>query len=389
MTNFLDKIFIKGYENPELPEVRERYGLFSSVLGVVVNVIVATAKLILGVLVGSIAIIADAVNNFSDAGASIVSFVSFKIAAKPADRDHPFGHARIEYVCSMIVSFLILLVGFELMSESINGFFSPSEQAEGMSVALYVILGIAILAKLFLASYYRRVGNRINSGVIAASSADSLMDAASTLAVLISGVVIRLTGLWFLDSVVGILVSIMIFVAGLRILNETKNSLLGEAPLDDVIDGIKQIVDKYECVVGIHDMMVHNYGPNHYIASFHAEVDGREDVYMLHDEIDNLEREVYAKLGILCTVHMDPIEASNDEVNRLRRIVLDTVNELYPKASIHDFRMVTGPTHTNLIFDIAVPFEVKDSNDTVINSVTAKIKGIDQRYFTVITIDRE
>ncbi len=387
--NFLDKIFIKDYDKPNLPEVRERYGVFSSIMGVVVNVLVAAMKLIIGIIIGSIAVIADAVNNFSDAGASVVSFVSFKIAAKPADRDHPFGHARIEYVCSMIVSFLILLVGFELISESISGFFNPKEVSGALPVAMYVILGISIAAKLFLAVYYRRVGNRIDSSVITASAADSIMDAFSTTAVLISGIVVQLTGLAFIDSIVGVAVSVMIFIAGLRILNDTKNSLLGEPPLAEVIDNIKAMVAEHEYVVGIHDLIVHNYGPGHYIASFHAEVDGSRDIYLIHDDIDNLEREINHKLGILCTVHMDPIETENEEVVRLRGIVMELVERLYPGAGVHDFRMVTGPTHTNLIFDIALPFEVADSEKKVIELVNAAVRGIDERYFTVITIDRE
>lgn len=387
--NFLDKIFIKDYDKPNLPEVRERYGVFSSILGVIVNVLVAAMKLIIGIIIGSIAVIADAVNNFSDAGASVVSFVSFKIAAKPADRDHPFGHARIEYVCSMIVSFLILLVGFELISESISGFFNPKEVSGVLPVAMYVILGISIAAKLFLALYYRRVGKRIDSSVITASAADSIMDAFSTTAVLISGIVVQLTGLAFIDSIVGVAVSVMIFIAGLRILNDTKNSLLGEPPLAEVIDSIKAVVAEHECVVGIHDLIVHNYGPGHYIASFHAEVDGSRDIYLIHDDIDNLEREINHKLGILCTVHMDPIETENEEVVRLRGIVSELVERLYPGAGVHDFRMVTGPTHTNLIFDIALPFEVADSEKKVIDCVNSAVRDVDERYFTVITIDRE
>ena len=389
MVNLIDKIFVKNAEHPELPEVRERYGLVSSVLGVVVNVLIATAKLILGVIAGSIAIVADAVNNFSDAGAAIVSFVSFKISAKPADRDHPFGHARIEYVCSMIVAFLILIVGFELMSESISGFSSDEARDNTFSPAMYIILGIAILSKLLLSSYYRRVGKKINSSVITASATDSLMDAASTCAVLISAIIIRITGLWFIDSIVGIAVSIMIFVAGIRILNDTKNALLGEAPLDEVICSIKEIVAQHDYVVGIHDLLVHNYGPNHYIASFHAEVDGNCDVYILHDAIDNLEREINAKLGILCTIHLDPIEANNDEVNRLKAMTVKIVGDTYSGANIHDFRVVTGPTHTNLIFDVAMPFEVKESNESIVNNINEKIKEVNETYFTVITIDRE
>lgn len=389
MANIIDRIFIKDHDHPERPEVRERYGLFASVLGIIVNVIVAGAKLILGLFMGSIAIVADAVNNFSDAGAGMVSFVSFKIASKPADRDHPFGHARIEYVCSMVVSFLILLVGFELMSESISGFFTARDAGATISWAMYLILGISIVAKLMLAAYYAHVGKKINSAVVSASAADSLMDAASTLAVLVSGIVIGITGLWFIDSIVGIAVSLMIFVAGLRILNDTKNSLLGEAPMDEVIGSIEDIVKENDDVVGIHDMLVHNYGPNHYIASFHAEVDGSRDIYLLHDSIDNLEREISHRLGILCTIHMDPIETDNEEVVRLRAMTAKIVSAAYEGANIHDFRIVAGPTHTNLLFDISVPFEVGDKNDDIIRNITEKIKREDERYFTVINIDRE
>ena len=388
MTKFLDKLFIKDYDKPSLPEVRERFGVFSSVLGVIVNIIIATAKLIIGVLVGSISITADAVNNFSDAGASIVSFVSFKIAAKPADRDHPFGHARIEYVCSMVVAFLILLVGVELMSESFAGFFAEHEHVDAPKIAVYIILGISIIAKLFLAVHNRRVGKLIDSGVVSASATDSLMDAVSTLAVLVCSIVIDLTGLWFLDSIVGIGVSVMILIAGLRILNETKNSLLGEAPVDEVIVSIKAIVDRYPEVVGVHDMLVHNYGPNHYFASFHAEVDGNCDIYLIHDAIDNLEREINKELGILCTVHMDPIETNDEDVVAMRKMTGEIVSSIYDGASIHDFRMVTGGTHTNLIFDIVVPFEVKDSPDVIIKAVESKIKMVNENYFIVVTIDR-
>ncbi|MBR7117238.1 MAG: cation transporter [Clostridia bacterium] len=389
MNNLIDRLFIKDYDHPERSDVRERYGTFASILGVVVNIIIASMKLVLGLIMGSIAIVADAVNNFSDAGASIVSFVSFKIAAKPADRDHPFGHARIEYVCSMVVSFLILLVGFELLTESFAGFFEPSVQTEGISLAMYIILGFSILSKLFLAFYNRHAGKKINSSVLEASGSDSIMDSISTLAVLVSGIVINITGWWFLDSVVGIAVSVLIFIAGLRILNDTKNSLLGEAPLEEVIRSIKDTVSNYEDIVGVHDLMVHNYGPNHYIASFHAEVDGSQDIYMLHDSIDNLEREINEKLGILCTVHMDPIVTDDEEVVRLRELTSKIVSESYDGASIHDFRTVIGHTHTNLIFDIAMPFEIKEKNNEIIEHISSKIKEINDTYYAVITIDRE
>ena len=388
MTKFLDKLFIKDYDKPALPEVRERFGVFSSVLGVIVNIIIATAKLIVGLLVGSISITADAVNNFSDAGASIVSFVSFKIASKPADRDHPFGHARIEYVCSMVVAFLILLVGVELMTESFAGFFAEREHVDAPKIAVYIILGVSILAKLFLAVHNRRVGKLIDSGVVSASATDSLMDAVSTLAVLVCSIVIDLTGLWFLDSIVGIAVSVMILIAGLRILNETKNSLLGEAPVDEVVVSIKEIVAKYPEVVGVHDMLVHNYGPNHYIASFHAEVNGEEDIYELHDAIDNAEQEIFAKLGIVCTIHLDPIAVNDEKTNELKCLAIEAARSVDNDITIHDFRAVIGNTHTNIIFDIVLPFESKLTEKEAIAAVSCAVSELRKDVNCVIKVDR-
>ncbi len=388
MTEFLTKVFVKNYKETSDTTVRERYGTFASIVGVILNIVLASFKLIVGIIGGSIAIIADALNNFSDAGSSVVSFVSFKIAAKPADRDHPFGHARIEYVCSMVVSFLILVVGFELLTESFSGFFEPKSGTKP-GITTYVVLSVSILMKLWLAVFYKKIGKKIDSSVLAASSVDSISDAVSTLAVLVSGIVIALTGWWIIDSIVGLIVSVMIIIAGIRVLNETKNSLLGEAPTDAVVESINATVAKYDAVIGIHDMMVHNYGPNHYIASFHAEVDGKDDIYRLHDTIDNIEREINKTLGILCTVHMDPIVTDDEEVNALKKIAADIVGDLYEGATIHDFRTVIGHTHTNLIFDIALPFEIKASESDIIDTVCKKISAVNESYFCVITIDRQ
>lgn len=389
MTDFLTKLFIKEHDNPQNQLVREKYGTFTSIVGIIVNIILASFKLIVGILGASIAIIADALNNFSDAGSSIVSLVSFKIAAKPADRDHPFGHARIEYVCSMIVSFLILIMGFELIKESIGGFFNPLSTKNTTTELTYIVLVVSVIMKLWLAFFYKKIGKKINSSVISASSTDSILDAISTLAVLASSIIIAFTGWWIVDSIVGIAVSVMIIIAGIKVLNETKNSLLGEAPLSDVVESIKSTVAKYKDIVGIHDMMVHNYGPNHYIASFHAEVDGKEDIYMLHDTIDNIEREINDELGILCTIHMDPIVTDDEDVNVLRKTVGQTVSAICEGATIHDFRTVIGHTHTNLIFDIALPFESKVSTDALIESVRSEISKINPTYYCIITVDRE
>lgn len=387
MTELLTKIFIKGSDTPYDPGVREQYGTFASVVGVIVNILIASFKMIAGIISGSIAMVADSLNNYSDAGSSIVSFVSFKIAAKPADRDHPFGHARIEYICSMIVSFIILLVGFELFSSSISGLFE-GEKELNVSIATYVVLGISILGKLWLAIFNNKIGTKINSGVIKATAVDSIYDCISTTAVLVCSIIIKFTNLWYLDSIVGIAISIMIFIAGVKILNETKNSLLGEAPTDELVESIKEIVSRYPEILGIHDMLVHNYGPNHYIASFHAEVDGSDDIYMLHDTIDLVEKNISEELGIIVTVHLDPIVTDDEEVAKLRDYTASVVSSLYDNATIHDFRTVIGQTHTNLIFDIGLPFEIKENADLVIKSVQDAIHKDYPNYFIVVTIDR-
>jgi cation diffusion facilitator family transporter len=388
MTDFLIKTFIKDYQNPADATVREKYGVFSSIIGIITNLILATIKLVAGIISFSIAIVADALNNLSDAGSSIISFVSFKIAAKPADKEHPFGHARIEYVSSMIVSFLILIVGFELMSSSVKGLFDGEGAKLTVTALTYIILSISILLKLWLGLFYRKIAKKIDSSVVSAAAADSFSDCASTSAVLVSSLIVALTDWWFIDSVVGLAVSVMIMIAGVKILIETKNSLLGEAPVQEVIDSIKSTVDKYPEVIGIHDMLVHNYGPKTYIVSFHAEVDGSRDIYELHDTIDNIEREINQDLRILCTIHMDPIVTNDETVNELRNFTADTVKEVCPEASIHDFRTVIGQTHTNLIFDIVLPFDAKETPEAIVENVKKTVNEKRDYCYCVITVDR-
>ena len=388
MTDLLIKLFVKGHTNPEDVVVRERYGVFSSIVGIITNLILAALKLVAGLLSFSIAIVADALNNLSDAGSSIISFVSFKIAAKPADKEHPFGHARIEYVSSMIVSFLILLVGFELMKDSVGGLFSGEGTQLAVTALTYIILAVSIVLKLWLGLFYRKIAKKIDSSVVSAAAADSFSDCASTSAVLVSSIVIGISGWWFIDSIVGLAVAIMIIIAGVKILNETKNSLLGEAPIQEVVDSIKSTVDKYPEVVGIHDMLVHNYGPKTYIVSFHAEVDGSQDIYELHDAIDNIEKEINEDLRILCTIHMDPIVTNDETVNELRSFTQDTVKEVCPEATIHDFRTVIGQTHTNLIFDLVLPFDVKEKPESLVEAVKSAIRDKRSECFCVITVDR-
>ncbi|MBE6534708.1 MAG: cation transporter [Ruminococcaceae bacterium] len=390
MTEILSKIFVKDYKNISDGKVRKSYGTLSSFVGISVNAILAFIKLFLGIITASVAIIADALNNLSDAGSSIITLVSFRMSAKPADRDHPFGHARIEYIASMIISFLILLVGFETFIKSVSVLIGMSDASvSNFSTVSIIILASSILLKLWLSFFYRKIGNKINSSVIKASSIDSLTDCISTVAVLISAIIIKITNLQIIDTVVGLGVSVMIIIAGIKILNETKNSILGEAPINEQVEAINKIIAEYPEIIGTHDLMIHNYGPNHFIASFHAEVDGEKDIFILHDMIDIVEKRIQSELNILCTIHMDPIVTDDGTVNELKSFVLETIREdVSSDISIHDFRVVVGNTHTNMIFDIILPFESKDSPDLVIEKICNAVNNRRKDCFCVITVDR-
>ena len=370
-------------------DVRQKYGTVSAIIGISTNILLSVMKLIIGVLTGSVAIMADALNNLSDAGSAIVSLVSFKLSAKPADRNHPFGHARIEYIASMIVSFLILLVGFEMLTDSIGIIFGLSEsQTPTFSLLSLIILGVSVFVKLALSVFYRKIGKKISSSVILASSTDSFFDCISTLAVLISSIVIKYTDYAIIDAAVGLLVSLLILYAGIRTLNETKNSLLGEAPVKETVDSITKIVSEYPEIIGIHDLIVHNYGPEHYIASFHAEVNGKEDIYALHDVIDNVEKRIGTDLNILCTIHLDPISTDDEAINVLKSEITAIVKFIDEKIGIHDFRVVIGKTHTNLIFDLEVPFEITTPADKLTEQIERQMQEKRPDCFCVITVDR-
>lgn len=386
MTKLLCKLFIKDKNNTDDPRVRRAYGTLSGVVGTVLNLLLAIFKLIAGSLSASVAITADAVNNISDAGSQIVSLISFKISAKPADRDHPFGHARIEYVASMIVSFLILTVGFELLRSSVERIINPVETNLGTLSA--VILALSIVVKLWISCFNRKIGKKINSSVLKATALDSLSDAIATSVVLISMIVSRLTG-FMTDGYMGIAVSIFIFVAGIRILAETKNSILGSPPDQKVVESISRIALEYPEILGIHDMVVHNYGAGNTIASLHAEVDGAKNVFVTHDVIDNIENRLYSELGVRATIHMDPIVTDDERVNSLKLETLSLIREIDDRLNIHDFRFVEGRTHSNLIFDISAPFELKMSDTELKRAVSDKLSKKDPNYFAVITIDRQ
>ena len=355
MTEFLCKLFVKDRENIKSSAVRRAYGTLVSVVGIIMNLLVAVGKITVGLIFGAISLAGDGINNLSDAGSQIISLVSFKLAAKPADRDHPFGHARIEYVASMIVSFFVLLVGWNLLRESIDKLFGNLAETR-FSWLMIIVLAVSIVVKVWLFVFNRKVAAKIDSSVMKATAADSLSDAGASTAVLIAMLIYKFTNV-DIDGYMGVAVAIVIFVAGIKILNDTKNSILGEAPSDDVIEGIKNIVSEFPDALGIHDMIVHSYGPGRFVANLHIEVDGTKDIYESHDMIDLIEKRLNTELGILSNIHMDPIVVDDAENDAMRAFALSAVKAVDERFDIHDFRFVKGKTHTNVLFDISAPFE--------------------------------
>ena len=385
MTNLLIKLFVREYSDTNNRVVRQRYGTMTSIIGIIINFLLFIGKFAVGTLFGSVAISADAINNLSDAGSSFISLISFKISSKPADRNHPFGHARIEYIASMAVGVIVLLIGFDLLKESFFKILTPSPMSKG--VIVLVVLGISILAKLWLGIFYRTISKKINSEILKAASTDSFSDMLSTGATLISTLVWMLLD-FNIDAYVGLVVSVFILIAGLKILNENKNIILGSAPDPETIEIIKSTALADERIIGIHDLLVHSYGAGATIASFHAEVDGKSDFFEVHDLVDNIEKQLFAEYNITCTIHLDPVVTDDEQINALKGSVDGVVRGINEKFRIHDFRCVMGPTHTNLIFDIEIPFEEARGNKEILSLVEAKIKEIDTTYFVVANVDR-
>ena len=379
--------YIDKKKNPEGLEsmTRQIYGTLCSVVGIMLNVLLFAGKYFAGAISGSIAITADAFNNLSDAGSSFITLIGFRFAGKKADSDHPFGHGRFEYISGFVVSMAILFMGFELAKSSISKIINPKTVDTG-NLAM-VILVISILVKLYMVIYNKRIGGRINSSAMKATAMDSLSDVCATTVVLVSMVVMRLTS-HNIDGYAGVVVAIFIFWAGYNAAKDTIDPLLGKSPDPEFVEAVKEIVISHDNVVGIHDMVVHDYGPGRVMVSLHAEVPGDGDIFELHDAIDHIERELTEKLGCDAVIHMDPIEMDNEVVKELRDKVEDGVKLLIEGASIHDFRMVQGPTHTNLIFDVVVPYNIKMSNEEIKDKISKMAQIIDKKYFVVLNVDR-
>lgn len=391
MTNLLCRLFIKDRDNTKSPGVRRAYGTLGSVVGIILNLLLAAGKCAVGAIFGAISLVADGINNLSDAGSQIIAFISFKMAAKPADRDHPFGHARIEYVASMIVSFFILLVGWNVLSESVTkiveSFTNPNYVKTDFDWIMVIVLGISVLVKLWLCLFNRRLAKKIGSSVMKATAADSLSDAIATAAVLAAMLILEFTG-FDTDGYMGVIVAIIIFIAGIKILNETKNAILGESADPEVVEGVKAIVAEFPDALGIHDMVVHSYGPGRTIVTLHIEVDGDRSVFESHDMIDTIERRLNDELGIQSNIHMDPIVTNDEEVSQMREVVRCIVKGIDERLDIHDFRFVRGVTHTNLIFDVNAPFELKMSDSEIRREISKRVHDYNEIFFTVATVDR-
>ncbi len=366
-------------------DLRERYGKISSFVGIFVNVFLFAIKLFIGRLFHSVAVTADAVNNLSDAGSSVISLVSFKLAGMPADKEHPFGHERIEYLASSVVGFLIIMLGVELLKTSFEKILHPDEIV--FSMLTVGVLLFSIVVKFFLYFFNMRLGKRFNSSVMKATAVDSLSDVLATSSVLLSTVVSPLIGLQ-LDGYMGVAVSILIMISGINILREMLDTLLGEKPAAELVERIENAIKKYDGVLGVHDLVIHSYGPRRFFATAHVEVDAKNDVLASHDLIDNIEREVEEQLNIHLVLHMDPLTMDDPDVNRWREMTKEIVAEVNESLSMHDFRVVKGVTHTNLIFDVVVPYQCQKNDRQVIEEITQKIQAQGENLFPVITIDR-
>ena len=385
MTRLLIKLFIRDSENTGSEAVRMRYGVLSGAVGIALNALLSLFKLIFGSAAHSIAVVADGVNNLFDAVSSIISLIGFKISGKPADKEHPFGHGRMEYVSALTLAFFILITGVELIKGSVDKFTNPEPTV--FSVPAAVTLAVSIAAKLWLALFNRSIGRRIDSVAVNAVFADSIGDIAATSCSLIALIASGFTSLP-VDAVMGIIVACFVIFTGIGIIRDTMGPLLGEPPGKETVDKLQKLVLSHDGIIGIHDIVLNSYGHSRVIGSLHAEVPADADLLTAHDMIDLIEREVREKLGIELSIDMDVIMDKDEETDRFRALVTETVKEIESDATIHDFRVVDGPTHTNLIFDVVLPYRSKLSEEQFRAEVEKRVRQRNGKCFCVINIDR-
>ena len=384
MTKLLLKLFVKDYKNTEDPKVRGAYGKLAGIVGIICNFLLFGGKLAVGILSGAVSVTADAINNLTDASSSLVTLLGFHMAERPADNRHPYGHARMEYLSGLAVSALILVIGVELAKSSFEKIIHPV--AVEFSWIVIIVLGASILVKLWMSLFCGSLGKRISSTALTATAADSRNDVISTAAVML-GLLAGHFFEWKIDGYVGMAVALFIIWSGCSLAKETISPLLGEQADPELVKSIQKLVLSHDKILGIHDLMVHDYGPGQRFASVHAEMSAGEDPLACHDVLDDVERDAYEELHVHLVVHYDPVVTDDAELNRLRKLVQDTVEQFDARLSIHDFRMVKGPTHSNLIFDVAVPFDLKDQREEIQNTINRMLAKEPQKYYTVITFD--
>ena len=385
MILLLSKIFIKDRENTSSPQVRKAYGMLCGGMGIALNILLFVGKFLAGFLSNSIAITADAFNNLSDAGSSLITLVGFQMAGQKPDPHHPFGHGRIEYLSGLFVSVAILIMAIELIQSSVDKILHPQPVVFN-SLTISILL-VSIAVKIYMAYYNKNIGKKIDSAAMRATATDSLSDTLATTVVLAASLTAHFTGLK-LDGYCGILVGLFIFYAGYSAAKDTISPLLGQPPEPNFVKNVETIVMSYEHVQGIHDMVVHDYGPGRVMISLHAEVPADGSLLILHDMIDNIEHRLHNELHCEAVIHMDPVITDDEQTNHLKKLLADLLHNNYPEIRFHDFRMVKGPTHTNIIFDIVVPFDYKERDDVITDFLQKEIHRIDSSYFAVIQVDK-
>lgn len=379
------KKFIPNSDNYNDKKVRNSYGKFSSVVGIIVNVFLFLIKLLAGVLSHSVAIIADSMNNLSDASSSIISLLGFRLAEKPADDDHPYGHGRYEYISALTIAVFILTIGIELLKSSFDKVINPTDTL--ITWLSIVILVISIIAKLFLYSFNNKLGKRIKSNTLVAAAIDSRNDSISTTAILISSLIMMFTSV-NIDGYVGIVVAVLILISGVKMVKETLDPLLGTKPDKELVESIYSKIISYDNILGAHDIILHDYGPGNVFASAHVEMDKDYDVLLAHDLVDNIEKEILRDMGIDIVLHYDPVTTNDEATEKAKSIVMSTIGKIDSSLTIHDFRIVPGVTHTNVLFDLVVPHEYNEDEKSISQKVSNEVAKIDPHYILVIHVDR-
>jgi len=386
MTELLVKLFVKDYKNTDDVKVRTAYGVLVSMVGVLCNVILFAVKLSIGIIISSISVMADAFNNLSDAASSVIGLVGAKVAGRPADKEHPFGHGRAEYIAAFIVSFVILQVGLSCFKSSVEKIINPEEV--GFDLVIIGILLLSVFIKIWLSYFNKVLGNKINSSVMKATAADALGDVFVTSATIISIIVSKITGLK-IDGYMGLVVSVVVLIAGYNIAKETLEPLLGGAVDRELYQKITEKVESYKGIIGSHDLIIHNYGPSRTMATLHVEVPNNTSMEEAHEVIDLIERDILREMGIFIVLHMDPVEVCDPNVIEIKEKVMDIVKELEPEASIHDFRLVEDDISSKVIFDMIIPYSYnKQKEKKLTENITKQINKIDSQYECIITIDK-